>query len=80
MNCKITFQPSQANLNMTICKEKQHIFIDILLKYANMTVEELVQLLQIPREIIHEVHAGKQFLTSNHIQNLTTLVFLFFSN
>lgn len=78
MGCKLEFSESQLQVEFCSQGSKQRILIDVLLKYSEMSINDLASALEVPVTRLHDIYNGRSFLIGEQADSLAQLFLVFF--
>ena len=79
MGCTIEFNESSIRFDFSNNKQKQKIFVDVLLRYSKLDLPGLAAVLNVSIDTLHDVHRGVRFLEGEAAENLARLFLIFVS-
>lgn len=62
MDCKLEKNEPVINCTFKCKQNKQKILIDLMLQYGSINIEDLADILDLPKNIVQKTHEGKNFL------------------
>ncbi|KTD23943.1 hypothetical protein [Legionella maceachernii] len=79
MGCIIEFSEPFIRFNFGENKHNQKIWIEALLRFKPISLDDLASVLEVPIQILSEVHEGKAFFSDDAAQRLGQFFLLVFS-
>lgn len=76
----IKFSSEQFQLDFSMKDNKQSLFVDALLNYGRLSVDELAMVLNVSTLTLEAVHQGCYFLKAIHANNLMISFLIFFGD
>ena len=79
MGCIVEFSEPLVRFNFCENKGRQKQWIEVLIKYSALDLTSLATLIEVPVQMLKDVHQGIKFLTDEAAENLGMYFLLFFS-
>ena len=80
MGCVVEFSKPMIRFNFMQNKLKQKTLIDALLKYSQLRISSIANIIEVPFEKLKNVYEGMEFLENEFADNLGKLFLLLFSD
>jgi len=78
MGCIIEFSESLIQFEFNSHSDKQKILVDVLLKYSDMSIEDLASFLEVSVKKLRDIQTGKGLFRGERANDLAQLFLVFF--